>query len=146
MYEPVDGKHAVDTAYKEAVSAYKLGLPLTISTHRYNFTRAKQEYENSLAGLSELLVLLVNTLSAVRFLSSPELGGWCLTIEKSTIEESGDPGTSIKQRLGVRKLKGFLYRLWCRHKKIRLLSVFSGLIIPAFCLAFVLRILDKTDV
>jgi len=45
MYEPVDGRNTPDTAYLEALSAYAQALPVSISTHRYNYTRSEQDFQ-----------------------------------------------------------------------------------------------------
>jgi len=73
MYEPVDGKNTANTAFKEAIIACNQALPITISTHRYNYTHSQEEFNQSLSGLDQLLSLIRQNLPSVRFLASPNL-------------------------------------------------------------------------
>ncbi|MCP4993972.1 MAG: hypothetical protein GY934_09335, partial [Gammaproteobacteria bacterium] len=74
MYEPVDGVNTPDTAFKEVIAAHRQALPITISTHRYNYTRGEDEFNHSISGLDQLLTRIGKALPHLRFLSSPELG------------------------------------------------------------------------
>ncbi|TXK92652.1 hypothetical protein BMR10_17675, partial [Methylococcaceae bacterium CS4] len=133
MYEPVDGKNTADTAYKEAVIAFKQALPISISTHRYNYTRSIQEHQASLAGLNTLLNNITRKLADIRFVSSPELGRSITTPAQEVVnqfEPSSYP--AIKRLDGPAKLSPFLYRLYYRHPKLVIASYLSGLIIPAW--------------
>jgi hypothetical protein len=136
MYEPVDGKNTAETAYQEAVAAFKQALPITISTHRYNYTRSADEFERSLTGLNELLVNITQKLPNVRFLSSPELGG-LIEIPEQMIVNHFDKATwpSVRILSGSAKLGAFLYRLYYRHPKLVLTSYLTGLIIPAWVIS-----------
>jgi hypothetical protein len=138
MYEPVDGRNTPETAYAEALRARRQALPITISTHRYNFTGDVREYLFSRDGLDRLLGQMTSQLRAVRFLSSPELG-----------ESLDSPQSPLKNRFdqtewpplgrlqGIGKLSAFLYRLRYRHPKLLLFTFASGLIIPAALLAWI---------
>jgi hypothetical protein len=136
MYEPVDGKNTTASAFQEALIAHRQALPLTISTHRYNYTRSEEAFDSSLQGLNELLQKITTTLPASRFLSSAELGQF-LHHPKQPIHNDFNhsqwPGLSYLQ--GPRKLGAFLYRLHYRHPKLALISKISGFIIPCwlFC-------------
>lgn len=136
MYEPVDGKNTKDSAYQEALIAHRQALPLTISTHRYNYTRNEAVFESSLHGLNDLLQKITATLPNSRFLSSAELGQF-LHHPKQPINNDFNhsqwPGLSYLQ--GAQKLNAFLYRLYYRHRKLAFMSKISGFIIPCwlFC-------------
>jgi hypothetical protein len=135
MYEPVDGRGEAD-CFREACRAHRQGLPVVISTHRYNFTRSEAEYKDSLAGLDRLLDRLETYAPSLRYLSSPELGAW-LAGEAGPL---ADPATkkawpTLSRQKGLQKLRSFLFRLWYRHRKLRVLAVASGLILPLGLLA-----------
>ena len=131
MYEPVDGRRA-DTCYLEALRAHRQGLPVVISTHRYNYTRSEQEFENSLKGLGEVLTRLDNLKAGTRYLSSPELGAW-LAGDREQLESPGNRSQwpTLHRLTGLSRLRGFLYRLWYRHEKLRYATVVTGLVLPA---------------
>jgi len=133
MYEPVDGKNTAKTAFEEAVIALKQALPITISTHRYNYTRSKKEFNQSLAGLDQLLTQIRQNLPATRFLASPELGH-LIQSPASTISNpfNNSSWPKIPTLQGLAKIKAFLFRLYYRHPKLVLASYLSGLIIPAW--------------
>lgn len=133
MYEPVDGKNTATTAYQEALTAFKQALPISISTHRYNYTRTEHEFENSLGGLNTLLGNLIEKLPNTRFLSSPELGSAILSPEKGIINQFNQSHWSpVKMLDGSKKISAFLYRLYYRHPKLLMASYLTGLIIPAW--------------
>ncbi len=132
MYEPVDGKNTPDTAFKEAIEVYQQALPITISTHRYNYTRGDEAFDNSLAGLDHLLSHMRDTLPHLRFLSSPELG----TAMESSLEPiqnhfSGTKWPPVRRLSDIKKISAFFYRLKKRHPKLLKLCLITGLIIPA---------------
>lgn len=136
MYEPVDGKNTANTAFKEATIAYNQALPITISTHRYNYTRSQEEFNQSLSGLDQLLSLIRQNLPSVRFLASPELGHLINTPDMNfdnPFNQTTWPGTIKLQ--GLEKTKAFIFRLYYQHPKLVLASYLSGLIVPLwiFC-------------
>lgn len=130
MYEPVDGR-GVEDCFRETLRAHRQGLPVVISTHRYNFTRSEEEHHSSLVGLDSLLTQLEALDPSLRYLSSPELGAWMADEPAALV----DPATnkrwpSLTRQKGVQKLSSFLFRLWYRHRKLRVLVIASGLILP----------------
>lgn len=133
MFEPVDGKNTPDTAYAEALQAKRQALPLTISTHRYNFTRSAREFTDSLAGLDELLNQLTQNIPDLRFLSSAELAE-CLLHPESPISNrfNNESFPALKRLDGIEKVGPFLYRLYYRHPKLAKLSYLTGLVIPGW--------------
>jgi len=134
MYEPVDGR-GEESCFREAVRAHQQALPIVISTHRYNFTRSAQEHRDSLNGLDRLLQRLQCLGPAVRYLSSPELGAWIAgQLEPLTDPVSGHVWPTLARLRGLPKVRSFLYRLWYRHTKLRLLAVATGLVVPVFVL------------
>jgi hypothetical protein len=133
MYEPVDGRNTPDTAYLEALSAYAQALPVSISTHRYNYTRSEQDFQCSLDGLDQLLTQIRSTLPDVRFVSSPELGAQMLAADSVMINHfNGELWPPLKQLTGIKKIAPFLNRLHARHPKLTLLAGVTGLIVPAW--------------
>lgn len=133
MYEPVDGKNTAETAYKEALAAFRQALPISISTHRYNYTRGVQEHKTSLAGLNTLLKNITQKLPDTRFISSPELALQIETNDQAIINQfNQSKWPALKKLKGCRQLSAFLYRLYNRHPKLVLASYVSGLIIPAW--------------
>lgn len=133
MYEPVDGRNTPDTAYREALSAYAQALPISISTHRYNYTRSEEDFHNSLNGLDQLLIKIRKTFSDVRFVSSPELGAQILTANVIITNHFNDAQwPPLKQLSRIKKIAPFLNRLYTRHPKLTLLGYLTGLIIPAW--------------
>jgi hypothetical protein len=134
MYEPVDGRDD-ERCFQEALQARRQGLPVVISTHRYNFTRTTAEYTRALDGLDRLLSRLATLTPALRFLSSPELGDW-FTDNSSPLSDpsTGKSWPPLTSQTGITKLRSFLFRLWYRHKKLRIIALGSGLIAPAFLL------------
>ncbi|WP_446811748.1 hypothetical protein ACH50O_09345 [Methylomonas sp. 2BW1-5-20] len=133
MFEPVDGKNTPNSAFAEAEIAYRQALPVSISTHRYNYTRSETQCEQAVAGLDQLLTEISTKLPHVRFLASPELGEF---LQKKT----GDIVNHFNQRQwpalkmagAYRKTGAFLYRLYYRHKKLVLIGYCTGLIVPAW--------------
>ena len=133
MYEPVDGRNTPDTAYREALSACDQALPVSISTHRYNYTRSEDEFRSSLEGLDQLLTDIRTTLPDVRFVSSPELGAQILTANAMIINYFNEAQwPPLKQLAGIKKIAPFLNRLHARHPQLTLLAHLTGLIIPAW--------------
>jgi hypothetical protein len=133
MYEPVDGKNTPDTAYREALSARAQALPVSLSTHRYNYTRGEADFHNALAGLDQLLSRIGATLPNVRFISSPELGEQILNAGTPVINHFNEgQWPPLKQLTGIKKIAPFLNRLHARHPKLTLLGYSTGLIIPAW--------------
>lgn len=133
MYEPVDGKNTADTAYQEALQAYNQALPITISTHRYNYTRSEEQFESSLNGLNALLSRLCRHMPNIRFLSSAELGESLHYPDQPVKNHFNQKSWPELRRInGPAKIGPFLYRLYYRHPKLAKLSYFSGLIIPGW--------------
>ena len=140
MYEPVDGNTNADTAYQEAMSAYAQALPISISTHRYNYTRGEDVFQTSLQGLAQLLSKLNASIARVRFLSSPELAEQIAMEQTVVINHFNDTEWLPLMRLsGIDKLGPFLWRLYYRHPKLVWLAYMSGLIIPASLLCRIRR-------
>ncbi len=135
MFEPVDGKNTPETALSAALQAKEQASAITISTHRYNFTRSEQEFAESLAGVDRLLSLLTESLAQTRFMSSAELARFLLDPNSSLTDCKNKTLPPPTRLHGVAKLSPFLYRLYYRHPKLVKLSYFSGLIVPAwlFC-------------
>ena len=132
MYEPVDGKNTAETAFQEAIAAYNQAQAITISTHRYNYTRSEEQCNNSLTGLNDLLSKITQ-LPNIRFLSSPELGEIIRSPDQIiTNHFNNTQWQSVKTLTGINKLSAFLYRLYYRHPKLALASYLTGLIIPAW--------------
>jgi hypothetical protein len=130
MYEPVDGRKA-DGCLVQAMRAYRQGLPVVISTHRYNYTRSETECNDSLQGLDQVLTQLESNHGNCRYLSSAELGGWLETPEQSlTSPANQSTWPTLKRLSGLSKLRAFLLRLWYRHAKLRVVAIVTGLIIP----------------
>jgi hypothetical protein len=132
MYEPADGR-GEESCITEAHMATRQGLPVTISTHRYNYTRSEEEYRSAIDGLDTLLTKLESGSRVIRYLSSPELGAW-IAAEPDPLSDpaSGKIWPGLTRLTGARKISCFLYRLWYRHTKLRFLASASGLFIPFF--------------
>jgi hypothetical protein len=143
MYEPVDGR-GVEDCFGEARRAHRQGLPVVISTHRYNFTRSEAEYKDSLAGLDHLLDRLEAYDLSLRYLSSPELGAW-LAGESNPLTgpATGKIWPPLTRQRGLQKLRSFLLRLWYRHRKLRVLAIASGLILPLGLIAMPGRLIFR---
>ena len=140
MYEPVDGNNNADTAYQEALVAYAQGLPISISTHRYNYTRGQEDFDNAIQGLDQLLRAIATHMTKVRFMSSPELGQQYAIAQALVINNFNDAQWPPLKRLsGFKKLAPFLWRLYYRHRKLVVLAYLSGLIVPASLLCRYLR-------
>ena len=132
MYEPVDGNNNADTAYQEALVAYAQALPISISTHRYNYTRSEDDFVSSLQGLDRLLRAIGSSVARLRFVSSPELGEQMIMEHTDIINHFNESHyLPLKRLSGFKKLAPFLRRLYYRHPKLVWLSYISGLIIPA---------------
>ena len=131
MFEPTDGNTNADTAWAETLAAIAQALPVTISTHRYNFTRSETEHKDSLAELNTLLQKL-NTLPRTRYLSSPELAQAIDAPGSALNNPFADCQSAPLNRLqGLPKVAAFLSRLQHRHPKLRKLAVLTGLALPA---------------
>ncbi|GAB4276489.1 MAG: hypothetical protein Kow0065_23780 [Methylomicrobium sp.] len=140
MFEPVDGKNTPDTAYEESWRAYRQALPITISTHRYNFTRTENEHNASLAGLKILLSKLTENLANTRFVSSPELADALFDPSAAIINRFNDKTfPELRQIDGIAKLGPFLYRLYDRHPKLAFIGKISGLIFPGWLICRTLQ-------
>ena len=130
MFEPVDGKNTTETAYQESIAAYKQAQPITISTHRYNYTRDEEQCDDSLTGLNNLIDKITK-LPNIRFLSSPELGEIIRSPEQVIINHfNNTQWKSVNTLTGHKKLSAFLYRLYFRNPKLVLASYITGFIIP----------------
>ncbi|MCP4270106.1 MAG: hypothetical protein GY777_31790 [Candidatus Brocadiaceae bacterium] len=144
MYEPADGR-TTDGCWREVVTAFRQCLPAAISTHRYNFTNDDTMKRQALAGLDEILNRIEDHYPLRRYIASPELGEWLETGIISNRFGSGEekelPGIQYASK--YQKIEGFLYRLWYRHAKIRLLVNFSGLILVFIFIIGVVRVLKK---
>lgn len=130
MYEPCNDK-TVDDCWKQTIRSFRQALPAIICTHRCNYIDDKLSYK-SLKGLDELLTKVDRHYPSRRYLSSPELGEW---LESGTIyNRFAENGKSKFQGIHfspiMQKISGFFFRLWYRHKKIRLITIFSSLILP----------------
>jgi hypothetical protein len=132
MFEPTDGQTNAETAWHETRTCIAQGLPVSISTHRYNFTRSETEHNDSLAELNTLLSK-IDKLPATRFLSSPELA--------QTIENpnevlnnpfAGRQSAPLRYMKGFAKIAAFLSRLQYRHSKLKKFTLFTGLVLPVF--------------
>ncbi|MCH9670221.1 MAG: hypothetical protein K0U93_02120, partial [Gammaproteobacteria bacterium] len=133
MFEPTDGR-GVQGALEEARAAYVQGLPIVISTHRYNFTRSEDAHRDSLRQFAQLLNGL-RELGALRYLSSPELGAWVDTPDAPLVHPAtGAVWPPLNARSGIAKVSAFLLRLWYRHPKLRVVACVTGLIVPGFLL------------
>lgn len=133
MFEPVDGKNTAASAFAEAKAAYRQALPISISTHRYNFTRTEQQCEQAISGLNQLLGAIASTLPNVRFLASPELGEFLHHKDAAIFNRfNGRQWPSLIEASLYRKLGAFLYRLYFRHRKLALVGYCTGLIVPAW--------------
>jgi len=132
MYEPVDGNNNADTAYKEALVTYAQALPITISTHRYNYTRDALDFQSSLQGLDQLLRRISSSVQRLRFVASPELGEQ-IALEQTDIRNHFNDThyLPLKRLSGINKLAPFFRRLYYRHPKLVVLAYISGLILPA---------------
>lgn len=132
MYEPADGKNSPESAFNEALAAYHQALPITISTHRYNFTRSKEQFETSVTGLDRLLDRIKKQLPGTRNLSSSELGDAMknpgANLQNPFAATSSPP---LARLHGIGKAAAFLQRLRYRHHKLLTIAMVSGLIIPA---------------
>ncbi|TPQ28639.1 hypothetical protein [Methylomonas koyamae] len=133
MYEPVDGKNTLASAVAEAEIAYRQAAPISISTHRYNFTRSETECKDAIAGLDQLMSVITGMLPRVRFLSSAELGESLVDPSPEiTNRFNGKRWPGLKMASGHRKLGAFLYRLYYRHRKLALIGYVTGLSLPAW--------------
>ncbi|MBL4780835.1 MAG: hypothetical protein JKX92_01225 [Porticoccaceae bacterium] len=130
MFEPTDGNTNADTAWAETRAAIAQALPVSISTHRYNFTRSETEHRDSLAEL-DLLLQKINTLPLTRFLSSPELAQAIETPHSPLNNPFADEQSARLNRLhGLAKVAAFLSRLQHRHPKLVKLAILTGLALP----------------
>lgn len=134
MHEPAHGRTFEDCR-RQLIRVFRQALPATICTHRYNYTDERFS-QAAFKGLEDLLAQIERKYPERRYLSSPELGEF---LEHGNIynrfSENGRaklPG--IKMCSTTEKISAFLYRLWYRHKKIRLIALCTGLIAPVFVL------------
>jgi len=136
MYEPVDGRTTVETAIREAKAAASQALPVTISTHRYNYTRTEEECRRSIAGLDRLLTAIERQLPRVRYLSSPELGQALAAPAEALVNpfEEGSRWPPLARLSGFAKVAPWLQRLRHRHPKLMALALFTGMILPLLVL------------
>ncbi len=132
MYEPVDGRNTPETALREAKAAARQALPVTISTHRYNYTRTEEECRRSIAGLDRLLTAIEWQLPRVRYLSSPELGQALAAPAEVLVNpfQKGSCWPPLSRLTGFAKIAPWLQRLRYRHPKLVVLFLFTGLILP----------------
>ncbi|MEI8574309.1 hypothetical protein U737_09010 [Methylomonas sp. LW13] len=133
MYEPVDGKNTPASAFAEAKMAYRQALPVSISTHRYNYTRSEDECQQAIRGLDHLLGQIRANLPNVRFLASPELGEFLQNKTDNIVNRFNQrQWPAISLAATHRKTGAFLYRLYYRHRKLALIGYCTGLIVPAW--------------
>jgi len=133
MYEPVDGKNTPTSAFAEAEMAYRQALPVSISTHRYNYTRSDDECQQAIRGLDHLLGQIRANLPNVRFLASPELGEFLQNKTDNIVNRFNQrQWPTIRLAATHRKTGAFLYRLYYRHRKLALIGYCTGLIVPAW--------------
>ena len=133
MYEPVDGRTTASSAYSEAQIAYRQAQPISISTHRYNFTRTEDECRNAISGLDRILTDIRSKLPNVRFLASPELVEFLHhRPDGITNHFNHQQWPTINEAGFHRKLGAFLYRLYYRHRKLGIIAYCTGLIVPAW--------------
>ncbi|OQW79964.1 MAG: hypothetical protein BVN35_00880 [Proteobacteria bacterium ST_bin11] len=133
MYEPVDGKNTPDSAFTEAELAYRQALPVSISTHRYNYTRSEEQCQQAISGLDQLLGQIIGKFPNVRFLASPELGEFLQNKTNHIVNRFNDrEWPSLNLASPHRKTSAFLYRLYYRHRKLVLIGYCTGLIFPAW--------------
>ncbi len=144
MYEPADGR-TLNGCWRETVAAFRQYLPAVICTHRYNFTNEKGLGRQAFEGLDEILNRIERYYPLRRYIASPELGEWLETgiISNRFVDGEDKELPGIKHAPIYQKIEGFLYRLWYRHAKIRLLVCFSGLILTFLAIICVMRILKK---
>lgn len=139
MFEPTDGNTNADTAWRETRAAIAQGLPVTISTHRYNFTRSETAHKESLKELETFLQRL-DTLPNSRYLSSPELAQAINTPNNELYNPFADCHfPPLRQRQGLMKLAAFLTRLNYRHPKLQAVTLLTGLVIPSLVLQGIAR-------
>lgn len=139
MFEPVDGTHTAETAFIQAKAAFKQGLPISISTHRYNFTRSEKECIDSLIGLDNLLTKICSHLPNIRFTASPELSDFLHGDSISlTNNFNNNQWPTFKTVNNIfHKIPYFLYRLYYRHPKLNLFCYLTGLAIPISIIMFI---------
>jgi len=132
MYEPVDGRNTPETALREARAAARQALPVTVSTHRYNYTRTEEECRRSIAGLDRLLTAIEGQLPRVRYLSSPELGQALAAPAEALVNpfQEGSRWPPLVRLNGFAKIAPWLQRLRHRHPKLVLLVLATGLFLP----------------
>lgn len=140
MYEPADGKNTPETSLKEAIAARRQALPISVSTHRYNYSRDKEEFILALEGLDLLLSKLEEKFDNIRYISSPELGQ-SIEAPHSTIQNpfQNTQYPPLQYLKGSKKLFPFVQRLIHRHPKLLYISIGTGLIAPITFLALLLR-------
>lgn len=116
MFEPRDFCDAEKTCIKGIKQAVNQGLPVVISTHRYNYAGAGSCLMPSIEALDRILTFIVKNYTDSLFLNSEELS---VLLEKKNNND-----------FFLFKLRMFLCRLWYRHKKLRYFSLVSLLILP----------------
>lgn len=134
MFEPSDGNTNANTAWRETRAAITQALPVTISTHRYNFTRSETEHKYSLKELEAFLRQL-DTLPDTRYLSSPELAQVFNSPDAMVNNPFADcQFPALRQLSGLAKVAAFLARLNYRHPKLHKLTLLTGLVLPSLVL------------
>ena len=144
MYEPVHGKNE-EVCWEETVRSFRQALPAVISTHRYNYIDNEMLSRRSLNGLDDLLKRIDGNYPSRRYLASPELGE-CLsagTINNPFSENGKSTWPGISFNSFPVKIEGFIFRLWYRHRKIRLIAMFTGSILPMIVVIGAIRLFRK---
>lgn len=76
VFEPASNSRALESAFSQIATAFRLGKPAVISSHRFNFSGSIDENnrKKSLADLKKLLSLVQKAYPNVEFVSTAELG------------------------------------------------------------------------
>jgi hypothetical protein len=143
MYEPVLGK-SLNASWKDVVRAFRQALPVIISTHRNNFTD-DQITEEAFQGLGVLMSRIEENRPRIRYLSSPELGEYLENgiMYNRFFENEHSQLPDIKRCTLTEKIEAYIFRIWYRHNKIRLIAFFTGLIIPILIVIGITRLIIK---
>ena len=144
MYEPSDRKDAEIICWKGVVRAFRQCLPAVISTHAYNYYGKRSRLEESLSGLNKTLEKMCTSYPNLRFMNSPELGMAVENLQENFVHTLENKEIAIPKGNTFIKVRGFLYRLWYRHKKLKIVSTISLLIIPAIIVIAFCNIFGKT--
>ncbi|MDA3787609.1 MAG: hypothetical protein PF503_03825 [Desulfobacula sp.] len=132
MFEPKDFSDAEKICIKGIEQAVNQGLPVVISTHRYNYAGTGSCLISSVEALDRILNFITKNYNDIHFLNSEELGK---IIEKKTC---------LNTIQFFFKVRAFLYRVWYRHRKIRFLSYGTLLILPGVALIGILNLFKKS--